>query len=588
MRSIIICSLLTLLLPGPVAGAAADPRRLDERAASALADGGAVRLFVAFRLDPADRKAGHGPAAVANALFDAIDRGHATLVREFEHIDAMAIEANAAAVERLLVDPRVLRIDLDAGGQGGLSEALPLAGIAPLHLSGLDGSGRTIAVLDSGHAAGHAAFAGRIAAEYCYCSDGSGCCPNGQRTQSGGGAASDDNGHGSNVSGIALGSAPRGAAPEARLVSIKVIDRNNRFCCSSDIVAGLDRLIAAHPEVDVVNLSLGSDQVFASSCDSASAWAQALAQAVALLEQRGTLVVAASLNRGNTQALPAPACLSRVLAVGAVWDADLGTVSFNHGGYSCTEVAQVDHLTCFSNTSSMLDLVAPGARITAAGRVGTSTYSGTSQASPLVAGCAALLRQAVPAASRAELVAALKTSEVEVEEVATGRRFPRLDCSKALATLTQSGDVDEAQVGTQYWVTGAGIPDDRLLGVELYSATGTAFGAAFDPAALQRKRWGRLEIGFDSCDAGDLRWDSTGPDSAGFGAGGYRLQRIASTSASRRCNEQGLAAMEGSDWMAGSWYGGAARDGEGIFLDVLANGVVVVAFFTHRPAVMAR
>jgi hypothetical protein len=149
--------------------------------------------------------------------------------------------------------------------------------------------------------------------------------------------------------------------------------------------------------------------------------------------------------------------------------------------------------------------------------------------------------------------------------------------------------IDTAQVGSQYWLTGAGTVAARRLRVDdLQSATGSGFGTAFDPAAVIRRRWGRLEVEFTGCDAGILRWSSTGADSAGFGDGGYPIQRVAATRASAACNSAGFAAASGIDWVAGSWYGGPARDGEGLFLDVLANDVVVAAFFTHRPVGVTR
>ena len=144
--------------------------------------------------------------------------------------------------------------------------------------------------------------------------------------------------------------------------------------------------------------------------------------------------------------------------------------------------------------------------------------------------------------------------------------------------------LDPAQVGSQYWITGAGGMSGRVLEAELSSATGTAFGGAFDPAAVQRKRWGSLEIEFTGCDAAQLRWTSSGPDSAGFGNGGYALERIAPSPASQRCHAVGFDAADDLEWVTGTWFGGAARSGEGLFLERLANGTVLVAFFTHRPA----
>lgn len=144
--------------------------------------------------------------------------------------------------------------------------------------------------------------------------------------------------------------------------------------------------------------------------------------------------------------------------------------------------------------------------------------------------------------------------------------------------------LDAAQIGTQYWLTGAGTPQDRQLELELFSTTGTVFGTDFDPSELVDKRWGELRIDFTGCDSGEFSWTSSSSDSAGFGDGGYTLQRVASTPASQRCLADGFANTTDNSWMAGTWFGGAERSGEGLFLDVLANGVVLAAWFTHRPA----
>lgn len=148
--------------------------------------------------------------------------------------------------------------------------------------------------------------------------------------------------------------------------------------------------------------------------------------------------------------------------------------------------------------------------------------------------------------------------------------------------------VDQTQVGTQYWLTGAGIPESRTLEVELLSSHGTAFGTAFNPGQIVDRRWGDLTIAFTGCDAAQMSWRSSETGTAGFGDGGYALERIAPTTASNRCNAEGIGAQITNDWMTGSWFGGSARSGEGFFLDALSNGVVVVAFFTHRPTPSTR
>lgn len=158
----------------------------------------------------------------------------------------------------------------------------------------------------------------------------------------------------------------------------------------------------------------------------------------------------------------------------------------------------------------------------------------------------------------------------------------------AILAAEQSDEVvDATQIGSQYWLTGAAQPEGKSLEIALHSTTGTVFGEGFDPSTLSEKRWGSLQLVFQDCDSAAFSWQSSGADSAGFGDGGYALQRIAPTAASERCQDEGFAAVTGIDWMAGTWFGGATRSGEGLFLDVLANGVVLAAWFTHRPPTTA-
>lgn len=148
----------------------------------------------------------------------------------------------------------------------------------------------------------------------------------------------------------------------------------------------------------------------------------------------------------------------------------------------------------------------------------------------------------------------------------------------------QPAGPDLSQVGSQYWVIGAGSAQAGRLVVEhMQSATGTVFGSAFDPTTVQRRRWGSLQIEFSGCSRGQLSWDSTGEDSARFGRSGYSVQRLLPNAGSARCEAQGVSSQLDPDWMAGVWFGGEARSGEGLFIDVSNQGVVSVAFFTHRP-----
>ncbi|HET9482877.1 MAG TPA: hypothetical protein VFO79_02875 [Xanthomonadales bacterium] len=146
--------------------------------------------------------------------------------------------------------------------------------------------------------------------------------------------------------------------------------------------------------------------------------------------------------------------------------------------------------------------------------------------------------------------------------------------------------VDASQVGSQYWVVGAGTLAGRTLDVEVVSATGAAFGAAFRPADVQRKRWGRLRLEFTGCATANFSWQSSGEASAGFGDGGYPIVPAVRTGYTGACESAGFA-VAGDDFVNGSWWGGESRNGEGLFVTRAPDGLVAVAFFTHRPAAAA-
>ncbi len=141
---------------------------------------------------------------------------------------------------------------------------------------------------------------------------------------------------------------------------------------------------------------------------------------------------------------------------------------------------------------------------------------------------------------------------------------------------------DSSQVGTQYWVAGDGPLVGRRLTLALLSATGTHFGPTMSFSELTLKTWGTATIEFTSCTTANFSWTSSGPGSAGFGDGGYALQRYFDDESSARCAAQGLDAADKS-WVSGQWWGGEARAGEGLFLDRRGDGRVFVAWFTHRP-----
>src|SRR2546427_7060374 len=96
------------------------------------------------------------------------------------------------------------------------------------------------------------------------------------------------------------------------IVAVKVLDQNEQFCCTSDVVAALDYVITSHPEVKVVNMSLGTNARFAGTCDTATSFTMAFASAIDTLRARGTLTFVSSGNDGSPSTLEAPACVAKI------------------------------------------------------------------------------------------------------------------------------------------------------------------------------------------------------------------------------------------------------------------------------------
>lgn len=387
------------------------------------------------------------------------DEDGAALRRRFRAVAALALDVDARALRRLESHPLVGRIDLDEGGSGNLAQSVPLTGASSVQALGYTGAGVTVAFLDSGLDRDHPDLADSLVAEACFCSGISGttgCCPNGLDTMFGPGSAEDDNGHGSNVAGIITSNgdvAPVGVAPGASLVAVKVLDASSSFCCSSDVVAGLDWILFNRPDVDVVNMSLGTSALFAGDCDATTAYTQAFSVAIGNLRASGVTSFAASGNNRSATAMNAPACVAGAVSVGAVWDSSMPSQTY----FGCTDTAiTADKITCFSNGNASTDLVAPGARITSDSRSGgQSTYVGTSQAVAHASACAASLLQADPSLLPDEIEQALESTGPLLRDPRNGLDFPRVDCLDALGALPEpAGHLPEDGLGP------AGFPLD--------------------------------------------------------------------------------------------------------------------------------
>ncbi|MCK4742266.1 MAG: S8 family serine peptidase [Sulfuriflexus sp.] len=215
----------------------------------------------------------------------------------------------------------------------------------------------------------------------------------------------DGNGHGTHVSGTVaardndLGVV--GVAPGARLWAVRVLN-NAGSGFTSDVICGIDYVTANADVIEVANMSLGgggSD----TGC-SGDAYHQAICNSVAA----GVTYVVAAGNEADDASNHRPAAFDEVITVSAL--ADFDGERGGLGSPTC-RADEDDTFANFSNFGADVDIIAPGVCIRSTWNDGAyNTISGTSMASPHVAGAAALYKAANPTASPLDVKAALMAS----------------------------------------------------------------------------------------------------------------------------------------------------------------------------------
>jgi subtilisin family serine protease len=382
-----------------------------------------------------------------------IDRNATRIYAKWRVVPGFAATVDDTELERLRKDPDVISVEPDLGGSviprsnreligldrevglnGEIGPNGELIGLPSVHALGYDGTGSTVAVLGTG-VSPHPDLKDRIIEERCYCAylNGKGCCPNGAIEQFGSGSARDDLPHETGVAGVIAGSggiAPRGIAPGAKIVAIRVADATGYIAWTSQLISALDWIAASPLHVDAVNMSFAIGFLSNSACDGEN---PALTDALARVRARGVVLVAASGNDAATKGIRPPACIGGVLSVGAVYHKDLPSASL----LGCTDTpAEVDRVTCFSNSAAQLDLLAPGYGVrTAYNTGGVSSASGTSFSAPHVAGAVALLRQIDPQLTPDAIEELLESTGRPIVDSRNGITTPRLDLFAAVMKL---------------------------------------------------------------------------------------------------------------------------------------------------------
>ncbi len=281
------------------------------------------------------------------------------------------------------------------------------------------GAGVRAYVIDTGIYTAHSQFGGRASVGFDSVGDGR----NGQ----------DCNGHGTHVAGT-IGGATYGLAKSVGLTAVRVLN-----CAGSGsfagVIAGIDWVTYNHNGPSVANMSLGGG------------FSQPVNDAVTRSIAHGVTYAVAAGNENQNACNVSPASTPGALTVGAT-----GTTDVRAG---------------FSNFGTCVDVFDPGVSITSAwigSTVATNTISGTSMASPHVAGLAALYLQANPFATPALVTDVLRSTAVVGIVGNAGVGSPNLFARKWNGALTGTGN-SQYQPDGVYWFQGtAGYIQGWLAG----------------------------------------------------------------------------------------------------------------------------
>ena len=340
---------------------------------AAARPGDMLRVIVTFK-GPGNS----GTARQAVGFFD--------VHREFKVINGFAATMTAAQIRALAQQAGVFRIEEDFPVSTKLDAARPDFGVDAARAGfGVNGAGVKGCIVDTGVDPNHEQLNALPIPFF--------------DAINGNTVAYDDNGHGTHVASIAFGDGTggpgadryRGVAPGVAIYAAKVLNASGSGS-ESQVIAGIDWCVAqgAH----IISMSLGS----AAASDGSDALSQAANAAVA----SGSVVVVAAGNSGDEPGtVGAPGAAAQAITVGACADRSAPAGSPNH--------SDGIYLTPFSSRGPTLDnrvkpdICAPGHSITAA-KAGSAgdyvTYSGTSMATPFVAGTIALGLHTRPMSAR--------------------------------------------------------------------------------------------------------------------------------------------------------------------------------------------
>jgi subtilisin len=376
----------------------------------------------------------------------------------FDFIPFFVARVDPATLLALASVPGVQSIEGEVFDRPTLAQSVPLVNAPAAWAAGATGAGWNVVIMDTGVSTSHPFLAGKVVAEACFSAAGgaTSLCPGGVSPAVGPGTGTHCGiggcEHGTHVAGIAVGvngpGGGNGVAPGAGLIAIQVFSRftdpavcgANPVCIASssiDQTAALNAIFGATGagnayRIASVNMSLGGS-LFTGACDSATGNAARKA-AIDNLLSIGIATVIATGNDSAGSGLPgaalpgisSPACISTAVSVGSTTKAD-GMSSFGN------------------RKSDLVRLVAPGSSITSSiPGGGFQAFNGTSMATPHVAGAWAVLKQAAPTASVVQILAALQSTGLPINDPPSGGVYPRINVGQARLALQASIGIPSA------------------------------------------------------------------------------------------------------------------------------------------------